>query len=152
MDHAARVGIGQRVGHVLEDADDVADGELAFVRQAVGERFPLDERHHVVEKAPGLAGVVERQDVGVLELGDELDLTRKAIVAEGVGELRPEHLERHLAVVLEVAREVDRGHPASPDLPNNHVLVAEGGGEAGLLVGQKDPVVGGVTGSGWQEP
>ena len=45
------------------------------------------------------------------------------------GQLRPQHLHRDLAVVLEVLGEVDRGHAPLAQLPLEAVAVGEGGDE-----------------------
>jgi hypothetical protein len=52
----------------------------------------------------------------VLEPGGEADLALEAGGADGGGELGMEELESDGAVVSEVARESDRGHPAAPEL------------------------------------
>ncbi len=49
----------------------------------------------------------------------------KPIGAEHGRELGPEHLEGDLAVVLHVAREVDRGHPTGAELPLEAVAVGQ---------------------------
>ena len=52
----------------------------------------------------------------VLQVGGELDLGQEPLGADDRGELGPQHLERHLAVVPEVVGEVDRRHAARADL------------------------------------
>ena len=49
--------------------------------------------------------------------------------AEDGGQLGPEHLERHLAVVAHVVGEVDRGHAALAHLALEAVAVGEGGAQ-----------------------
>ena len=66
----------------------------------------------------------------MIETRGDLDLGQKSLGAEHGGELGPEHLERDLAVVLDVAREVDRGHAAGAELALDAVAVGECGGEA----------------------
>jgi hypothetical protein len=48
----------------------------------------------------------------MLEIGRNLDFGEEALDAEHCTEFGLEDLERDLAVVLEIAREVDGGHPA----------------------------------------
>ena len=50
---------------------------------------------------------------------------------------RVQHLERHDAIVAQVARLVDRGHAAGPDLLAHLVLGGEGGAEAGKELGSQ---------------
>ncbi len=48
----------------------------------------------------------------MLQVGRGLDLGEEAFGPDDSGELRPEHLERDLAIVLEVLGEVHGGHAA----------------------------------------
>ena len=73
----------------------------------------------------GLAGVVDREDVGMLEPGGEPDLALEALGAERGGELGMEHLERDRAVVPEVLGEVDRGHAPAAELALERVAVPQ---------------------------
>ncbi len=57
----------------------------------------------------------------------DLDLPEKALGAEGGGELRVQHLERHLAAVFEVLRQVDCGHSPAANLPLDRVSIGENG-------------------------
>jgi hypothetical protein len=75
----------------------------------------LDERHGVPEETDGLAGVVERQDVRVIEAGCQMDLTEETLRAEHWRHFRTQDLQRHLPPVLQVSGEIDRGHAASPE-------------------------------------
>ena len=135
--HALAVGVGQRVHHLDQDLDRVVHRQLAYAREPLAERFALDVRHHEVEEAAGLAGVVERQDVRMLQAGRHLDFAEEPLAAERGGELGPQHLERHLAPVPEILGEVHRGHAAGADLPLDAVAVGEGGGEAGEGLGHQ---------------
>ena len=68
-------------------------------------------------------GVVDREDVGVLEPGGELDLALEALGAERGGQLGMEDLERDRPVVLQVVGEIDRGHAPAPELALERVAV-----------------------------
>ena len=61
----------------------------------------------------------------MLELRRKLDLAEEALGAERGGELGAEHLEGDQALVPQVAREIDRGHTALPELALDHVAVTE---------------------------
>ena len=61
----------------------------------------------------------------MLQVRGDLDLGEKALDAEHRAELRLEHLERDLAVVLDVAREVDGRHAAGADLALDLVPASE---------------------------
>ena len=128
------VGVVQGVGHGHGDLHRLVDAELRLAIELAPQRLAVDERHHVVEEAVGGAGVEERQDVGMLQRGGGLDFHHEPLGADDGGELRLQDLERHLAVVLEVLRQVHRGHAALAELPLDAVAVGEGGGEAGKRV------------------
>ena len=108
----------------------LVDGELPLALEARAKRLAFDVRHHVVQQAVRLAGVEQRQQVRVLQVRRDLDLAQESLGAEHRGELRLEHLDRDVAVVLEVVREVDRRHAARAELALDAVAVGEGGREA----------------------
>jgi len=116
MHDSLGVGVGQRVGDVPQDANRLGDGELALPGQPHPERRPLDVGHDVVEETVGDAGVVQRKDVGVLEVGDDGDFAEKPLGAEGGGKLGAEDLEGDAALVLEVGGEPDGGHASGAQL------------------------------------
>ena len=60
----------------------------------------------------------------MLQGSDGLDLAKKAFGANDGGQLGPEHLDRDFAGVLEVLREIDRGHAALPELALDAVIAA----------------------------
>jgi hypothetical protein len=64
------------------------------------------------------------------EIGDGLDLVQEPLGADQGRELRPQHLDGDLAVVLEIVGQVDRGHPARTQLALDPVAVTERRGEA----------------------
>ena len=66
------------------------------------QRFAFHVRHHVVEAGLVLAGIVERQDMRVVERGGGLDLGEEAVHADGGGELGAQDLDGDRAVVLQV--------------------------------------------------
>ena len=67
----------------------------------------------------------------MLQVGGGLDLAEEPLGADHGGELGPQHLDRDLAVVLEVLGEVDGGHAALAELALDAVAVGQRGGEAG---------------------
>src|SRR5205085_3481619 len=77
-------------------------------------------------EAVGFPRIDERQDVRVLELRREADLSEKPLGTEDGGKLRAEHFERDGAVVLEISGEIDRGHPAAAELALDRVTTREG--------------------------
>lgn len=59
-------------------------------------------------------------------MGDDVDLVEEPVCAEESGELGAEYLDRDIAMMLAIAREIDRRHPAAPQLPLDDVAVGEG--------------------------
>ncbi len=57
--------------------------------------------------------------------GDGVDLGEEAVGADGGGELGAEHLDGDIAIVLEVVREIDRGHAALTELALDPVAVGQ---------------------------
>jgi hypothetical protein len=80
----------------------------------------------------GLARIVHRQDVGVMETRGSADLAQEALRAERGGELGVKHLERHRAVVPEVMGQVDSGHATAAELALKRVSVAQNLGQGRL--------------------
>src|SRR5207247_8786492 len=81
------------------------------------------------------AGVVQCQDVWVVQLGRDLDLSQKPVGPDDRRELGSQDLDGHLPAVLQVVGEVDRRHPAAAELPLDGVAPGEGGVEALELIG-----------------
>jgi hypothetical protein len=65
--------------------------------------------------------------MGMLKPGGEPDLALEAVGAERRGELGQEDFEGDWAVVLEVARQVDRSHAAAPEGALERVTIAQTG-------------------------
>src|SRR6478736_1554508 len=116
MYHSTLVSAGQRVHHVPDETDDLADRQLALARQAGTQRVAVDEWHGVVQQPVGLAGSQQRNDVGVMETGGELDLTTEAIDAEAGAQVGRQHLEHHLATQVGILGDEDTTHPTAAEL------------------------------------
>ena len=100
------------------------------------QRLALDERHDVVEEClPGftsrsrcemnLARVKERNDVGMAQVGSGLDFEQEPVGAQRCADLRIEHLDGDVPVVLQVARQVYRRHAAASELVLDGVAILE---------------------------
>src|SRR5205823_6275291 len=79
----------------------------------------------VIQETVCHAAVEERLEVRMLQPGRDLDLGEEAIDAKGRGELRPQHFERHAAIMAHVAGEIDVGHPARAHLALEDVPVGQ---------------------------
>jgi hypothetical protein len=113
VNDAARVGVVERVADLAGDAGYLGEGERLLTLETSAQGLALDVRHHEEEITVGIAGVVQWQDVGMLQTRDELNLPREAVDADLGGEGRVEDLDRDLAGVLAVVSQKDRGHAAA---------------------------------------
>jgi hypothetical protein len=136
MDHALRMRVVERLGHVGGDPHGLVHRKLVLSVQPVPQALPLDVWHHVEEEAIRLARVEERKDVRVLEVGGRLDLGEEPFGTDHRRQLRLQHLERDLAVVLEVLGQVDRGHPSRTELALDAVAALQGCVQAGGGIGR----------------
>jgi hypothetical protein len=71
------------------------------------------------------ARVEDREDVRVLEPGGKLDLAEEALHSLAASELGSHHLQRHQALVAQVASEIHGGHATRTQLPLHDIAVAE---------------------------
>ena len=100
------------LGDLAGDGEGLVERERAAL-QPLGEVFALDELHDEGADAARLLEAVDRGDVGVLQLGEELRLALEAGEALGVGgERLGQDLDRDLALQLRVGRPVDDPHAA----------------------------------------
>ena len=136
VDHPVPVGVVEGGGHLGGQAHRVAHRQLFLPAQPVAQRLAVDERHDVVRGAVHLAAVDQAEDVRVLQRRDGLDLTQEALGADDGGQLGTQHLDGHLAPVLEVLGEVDRGHAALAQLALEAVAVGDQGLQPVNGVGQ----------------
>ena len=65
----------------------------------------------------------------MLQTGGELDLALEPLGAERGGEIGVQYLQRDVTIVLEIAGEIDRGHPTAAEDSLQQVPAAERVGE-----------------------
>ena len=87
VNHVAAVGVAQRVRHLARDLERLGAPELPFTQQALAQRLTLDVGHDIVKQPIGLIGVVERQDVRVVEPGGDLDLAEETGCSDVGGDI-----------------------------------------------------------------
>ena len=117
VDDAPAVRVVERLGHFGGDLQRLGRGEPRLAGQALAQRIAFDERHDVVQEPGGRARVVQRQDVGVSQVGGDVDFADKALGSHGRGNVGTQHLERDLAAVLHILGEKDRRHRPVAQLP-----------------------------------
>ena len=87
VNHPVAMSVVERLGHVGGDADGVIDRKLMLTVQPLPQTLPLDRRHHVEEEPVGLPGIVQWQNVRVLQVrggpevrgGPDLDRSHAAL-------------------------------------------------------------------------
>ena len=126
VDEPGGVGEAEGGGHLAGDLGGLLGGEMAVGTQNVGQRPSVDVLHGD-EVGRGVFPPVEHVDnVRMVEVRRRLRLAAEALDEVGVdGELRKEHLDRHLAVEQTVVAEEDVGHAAASDALLHLVAVVD---------------------------
>ena len=112
---------------VEEDLEDLPPAPLSL-REPGGERPAFHQLHGEEDAVAVGADVVDGEHVRVREPGHGPRLAEQPLAERGGVSRRPQHLERHRPVQLEVAGFVDDAHAARADGP--HDLVAPSLGSA----------------------
>ena len=71
----------------------------------------------------------------MVKLRDQPDFPEESLATKLGRHVGPQHLQRHIAVVLQIVREVDCGHPALAQFAVEAIAVAQGTGKLGTVVG-----------------
>ena len=141
VDHVVAMRVVERGRHLGRDSDGVRHRELLLAGEPVAHCLALDVGHDIEQKAVGLATVEEWQDMRMLQVGGGLDFAQEPLGADDGGELRPQHLDRHLPVMPQVLGEVDRSHPPLAEFVEEAVAVGQGSGEAGDVAQREAPAL-----------
>ena len=123
MHDALVVRVGERVAHVAQDPHRLADRQLPLVGDPLPQRLALDVRHDVVEQVALRSGGEQRDDVGMLQLRGEADLTLEPLHVHPRCHLGREHLHHHLAAEPHFLGEEDSAHAAAAELALEAVSV-----------------------------
>ena len=116
MDDAAAVSLGERLQDLARDGDYPIVGDGAFALEQVGQILTAEQLHHDVERVAMSPVVMDRDRVGVVEPRGELRLTLEPLHdVRDRHELRREHLDRDLAIHVELVRTEDDPEPATAD-------------------------------------
>ena len=124
--HPTAVRVGEGVGDLAAGCEWRPPRESWPSRSALrAQRLAIDVRHHVIEVSAGVARVEHGEHVRVLQLRRDPDLAQKALAAERGREIGTQHLDCDLALVLQIAREVDRCHAAGAEFALDVVAAGE---------------------------
>ena len=108
---AAPVGGVERPRHLPENVERTGRPQRVLALQQRPKVRALHVAHGDVEHAVGLAGVVDRDHVGMVETGGDLQLAQEAVAEAGViGQLGRKELERCPAVQAQVLGQIDDPH------------------------------------------
>ena len=77
---------------------------------------------------------MQRKYVRVVELRGDLDLAQESFGTHRGGELGPHDLDRYISRMLDVARQVNRGHAARTEFMLDHVTICQGIPDAANVV------------------
>ncbi len=125
VDHAVAVRVVERARHFARDAHGFANRKLPLARQSCAQRLAGDYRHHVVQQSVSIATVEQRKYVRMLQPCCRANLAQETIGAQCGTEIRMKHLDRDIAIVPQIMREIDGSHPASAELALDAVAVGE---------------------------
>jgi hypothetical protein len=132
VENPVPVRVGERGGHAPSQGDGLGRGEPGQPVQAGTERSLPDVGHHVERVAGRLARVEQREDVGVLELGDRGDLPEELGHPDAAHRFGADHLDRDGSTVAHVAAEVHGAHATGAQLGVDQVAVGDGPAEVGV--------------------
>ena len=141
VNDAFRMRVAEGIGHFTGNAHGVVDWQLLFACEPIAQRLTIHEWHHVKQEAVYVAGIVQRQDVRMLQAGRGLDLGEKSFGAKRRREIGVQHLERHLAAVPEIAREIHGGHATRANFTLDVVSLGKARAESGNDVGHDEAVI-----------
>ena len=83
VNHPPLKRILQRIGYFACNAQRVVDRQLFFTIQPVAQRFAFDKRHHIEHRAVHSAGVMQRENMRMLQGVGRLDLGQETLGADG---------------------------------------------------------------------
>ncbi len=100
MDDAQAVRMVQRTGHLARNAHGIRDRQLALRVEPLAQGLALHHRHHVEQRALGVARVEQRQDMWMTEFRGEMDLAQEPVATDAGGDVVAQDLDRDGAIVL----------------------------------------------------
>ena len=116
MQHATAVGVGDGVAHLDQHFDVLGQRDLGLAQVVLEAVAGQPLHHHEVE-----SGVVDRDDVRMLDRGRGQAFLAEGVKVGGVGLLRVHRLDRHFAAGRALPRQMDHAHAAGADAPEQDV-------------------------------
>jgi hypothetical protein len=109
-----------------DDADGFVDRQPLLPVEPVPQGLPGDVGHDVVHAALGLAGIVQLEDVRMVQVGGGPDLREEPFRADHRCQMGLQELDGDLAMVPDVLRQVDGRHTSLADGPLDPVAAGQG--------------------------
>ena len=138
VNHTLGMRVVERRGDLTHDARYVLDRKATFLIHPLPKRATAHVGEGVIQQVSGAPGVEQRHHIRVIQLGGQADLGQETFPPQHSGELGPQDLECHLALVLQVCRQVDRGHSSASEFPLDQVPIPRRAsvsvGDAGLML------------------
>ena len=122
MDDPPGMAVLERLGDLDAHVDDAAQTQGRRPDQ-VAQVVTLDDRHDEEHRPVVAAEVVDRDDRGVVHLGNEPRLALKALLGFGSEQRRCDHLDGHLALEPRIPGAVDHTHASPTQLGDEFVPV-----------------------------
>ena len=112
VDNALGVGMLQRGTHLAGDGQDLVQASRGtIVKRIAHHQLHHDEGHRAHGTGQlGLSGIVDRDNVGVVELGNSLGFAKQAGAAFGAQAGSAQHLDRDVSLQQRVVGAVDCAH------------------------------------------
>ncbi len=115
------MGVVEGIAHLGDHAGDLFQWQRVLV-DSVCERAGLDEGHHDKREPVRVAVVVDRQNVGMLQAGENRRFLFEAFQEFAVlSEVSRENLQRDVSVDGGLIGFVDGGHTAGPQRADNAI-------------------------------
>ena len=119
------VRVAERGGDLTGQPQRNVYRQLRLALQPRPERLARDVGHDVVEEVAGRPRVEQRHDVRMIQPRGDLDFAQEALAADHRGNLRLQHLDRHLPPVPDIVGEIDGRHAAGADLGFDAVAIGQ---------------------------
>lgn len=120
--------------YLAGNANRLVDRQLLFARQSVAQGLTRDVGHDVVQMPTGIAGFVEGENGRVIELGGDRDFSEEAVRSEDRSQIGSNDFDGDGAVVLEVVRQVHRGHASATEFAVDSVALLKRGPNFNKLI------------------
>jgi hypothetical protein len=123
MNDAVAMSVAQRISDFPGDLQSTLNKQLLLAIQPFAQRFSFHQGHRVPQLPCRFAGVVNGEDMGMLEPGSQPNLPLKSFGSERRSQLGMQNLQCDWAIMAEVVSQVHSGHTTPPKLTLNAVAV-----------------------------